>query len=173
MNTAMLLLRNNKRVADSILNVLAADDHTRGSLFTRLEKIKRLDKFPTKYSTQPDLARSYLLADRNYAIIDSIAFISKQPAQYNKKKGTVYFFKYRLKKDEGWKIGISGLQPENINEVSSNNKLVRLTEKKIKDDEPLDDQLDKQLKRLLFSLSKTGKNFYLGENLGRFRKDDY
>jgi hypothetical protein len=50
---------------------------------------------------------------------------------------------------------------------------VKLTDKKIKDDEPLDDQLDKQLKRLLFSLGKSSKNFYTGENLGRFKKDEY
>ena len=99
--------------------------------------------------------------------------MSNKKISFRDKKGLVYFFKYRLKKDEGWKIGISGLQPENITEVSSNSKLVRLTDKKIKDDEPLDDQLDKQLKRLLFSLSKSGKNFYISENLGRFRKDDY
>jgi uncharacterized protein (DUF2147 family) len=65
------------------------------------------------------------------------------------------------------------LQPEDINEISSTGKLIKLTDKKIKDDEPLNDQLDKQLKKLLFSLSKSGRNFYTGDSYGRFRKDDF
>ena len=35
-----------------------------------------------------------------------------------------------------------------------------MTEKKIKADEPLDDQLQNQLKKRLFSFHKSGKNFY-------------
>ena len=171
MNTAVLLLRNNKPVTDSILTALAADDHTRGSLFTKLGKIKRLDKFPAKYNTQLYLARSYLLADRNYATMDSIVFISKQPAQYNKKNGTVYFFKYRVKKDDEWKMGISGLQPENITEVSSDDKLSFMTDKKIKTDKPQNEQFQEQLKKILFSFHKSAKEFFEPEGNGyRFKK---
>ena len=169
LSTAVLMLRNKKFVPDSILAKLAEKDEYRIKLFKALENAKLLSKFPKQYKNQTDIARSVLAANKP----DSIIYLSNKAISFRDKKGLVYFFKYRLKKDEGWKIGISGLQPENINEVSSNSKLVRLTDKKIKDDEPLDDQLDKQLKRLLFSLSKSGKNFYLGENLGRFRKDDY
>jgi uncharacterized protein YbaP (TraB family) len=171
MNAAVVLLRNNKPVADSILIGLAAKDLTRGSLFTKLEKINRLGKFPGKYKTQLELARSYLLADKNYARIDSVVFVSKQPAGYKEKKGTVYFFKYRVKKDDDWKMGISGLQPDNVKEVSSNDKLVVMTDKKIKDDMPLYDQFQEQLKKLLFTFHKSGKNFFESDgNDYRFRK---
>ncbi|MEO5783526.1 MAG: TraB/GumN family protein [Ginsengibacter sp.] len=169
LSTAVLMLRNKKIVPDSVLTKLAAKDEYRIKLFKALENAKLLNKFPKQYKNQTDIARSVLAANKP----DSIVYLSNKAISFRNKKGLVYFFKYRLKKDEGWKIGISGLQPENISEVSSTSKLVRLTDKKIKDDEPLDDQLDKQLKRLLFSLSKSGRNFYLGENLGRFIKDDY
>ncbi len=160
LNTAVLLLRNELRVADSILLNLAADDQYRGMLFSSLENAKRSDKFPAKYKNQLDLARSYLVADKNYDKIDSIVFLQKQPATYQGKKGTVYFFKYRVKKEDDWKIGISGLQPEDEKNISSDDKLVSMTEKKIKPDEPLDEQLQKQLKKILFSFHNSGKNFY-------------
>ena len=139
---------------------LAAKDATRGSLFKSLDKAKRLDKFPAKYKTQLDIARSYLLADKNYASIDSVVFISKQLVDYNQKKGTVYFFKYRVKKADDWKIGISGLQPENLKEVGSNDKLCFMTDKKIKEDKPLNEQFQDLLKKILFSTHKSAKNFY-------------
>ena len=160
MNTAVVLLRNNRAVPDSILVSLAAKDRTRGNLFTKLEKINRLDKFPLKYKTQLDIARSYLLTDKNYAKIDSVVFISKQIAAYSEKRGTVYFFKYRIKKEDDWKMGISGLQPENMKEVNSNDKLCFMTDKKIKTDKPLDEQFQEQLKRVLFSFHKSAKIFF-------------
>ena len=160
MNTATTLLRHNKSVPDSILNELAAKDRTRGSLFTKLENIKRLDKFPEKYKTQLDVARSFLLAKKKYPSIDSIVFILKQPAAYNEKKGTVYFFKYRIKREDDWKIGISGLQPENIHLISSNDKLCFMTDKKIKEDQPTIEQFQEQLKRILFNFHKSAKNYF-------------
>ena len=163
MNSAIVLLRNNKPVADSILLALAAKDQTRGSLFTKLDKIKKLDKFPAKYNTQLYIARSYLVADKNFSRIDSIVFVSKQLTFYDHKKGNTYFFKYRIKKEDDWKIGISGLQPENINKTSSNNKLSYMTDKKLRDDKPQNEQFEEQLKKILFSFHKSAKNFFEGD----------
>ena len=169
MNTAVLMLRYKKYIPDSILLNLAAKDEMRGKLFKALENAKLLNKFPQQYKNQAAIARSLLSASK----LDSIVYLSNKAVNFRNKKGLVYFFKYRAKKDDGWKIGISGLQPENIAEVSSNNRIVRLTDKKIKDDEPLKDQLDRQLKRVLFSLSKSGRSFYQGDNYNRFRREDF
>jgi uncharacterized protein YbaP (TraB family) len=170
-NTAVLLLRNNKTVAGDILIALAANDHTRGSLFTKLEKIKRLDKFPAKYITQQNMARSYLLADRNYSKIDSVIFVAKQAASYNRQKGVVYFFKYRIKKEDDWKMGISGLQPDNVKEVSSNDKLCFMTDKKIRTDKPEIEQFQEQLEKILLTFHKSAKEFFESERIGdRFKK---
>ena len=160
MNAAVLLLRNNKPVADSILLNLAAKDRTRGSLFAKLEKIKKLDKFPAKYNTQLYMARSYMMADKGYAAIDSIVFISRQLTGYNHKKGNVYFFKYRIKKEDDWKIGIGGLQPANLKQTSSNDSLSFMTGKKLRDDKPQNEQLEEQLKKVLFSTHKSARNFF-------------
>ena len=169
LSTAILLLRNKKFVQDSLLLKLAAKDEFRNKLYKALDNAKLLNKFPKQYKNQTDIARSFLAGNK----IDSIVYVSSKSISFRNKKGFVYFFKYRIKKDDGWKIAISGLQPENVNEVSSAGKLIKLTDKKIRDDEPLNDQLDKQLKKLLFSLSKSGRNFYTGDSYGRFRKDDF
>ena len=160
LDAAILLLRNNKPVADSILNALAAKDHTRGTLFTKLEKIKKLEKFPVKYKTQLAIARSYLVENKNYATIDSIVFIATQIAVYNKTPGLAYFFKYRVKKQDDWKMGISGLQPLNGKLVSSNNKLCFMTDKKLREDKPQMEQFQEQLKKIIFSFHKSAKNFF-------------
>ena len=167
-STAALMLRNKKSVPDSLLLKLAAKDESRSRLFKTLENAKLINKFPLQYKNQTDIAKSLLSVNK----LDSIVYLSNKPISFRNKKGYVHFFKYRLKKEDGWKIGMSGLQPANRAEVSSNNQLVRLTDKKLRDDEPLNDQLDLQLKKVLFSLSKSGKNFYMGENY-RYRREDY
>lgn len=168
LGTAVVMLRNKKFVPDSVLLNLAAKNEWRSKLFVALEKANLLNKFPRQYKDQTDIAKSFLAVNK----MDSIVYLSNKPITFRNKKGRVYFFKYRIKKDDGWKIGISGLQPENLNEVSSNKQLVKLTDKRIREDEPLSDQLDLQLKKLLYSLSKSGKNFYQ-ENYNRFRREDF
>ncbi|MFT3683184.1 MAG: TraB/GumN family protein [Ferruginibacter sp.] len=171
-NAAVVLLKNKQQVADSILLSIASKDLLRGKLYSRLEKINRLDKFPAAYKTQQALAKSYLVMEKEYNKIDSAAFISKHHIAYKDKKGFVYFFKYRAKKDDGWKIGISGLQPEKENEVSSDREFTQMTEKKIKTDEPLEKQLEEQLKKLLFSMHSSGRYFF-ETNRYNYRFSDY
>ena len=125
-----------------------------------LEKIKRPERFPAAYYTQPLIARSLLVEQNEYDKLDSIVFITRQPASLKGKRGFVYFYKYRIKRDDQWKIGISGLQPENEKEVSYKDELTEMTDIRLKDDEPVPDQLNKQLKKMLFGLHKSGKYFF-------------
>jgi len=160
LTAAVLLLRNKLPVADSILVNLASDDQYRSKLYVKLEKAKRLDRFPAKYNSQQAIARSFLVADKNYTKIDSIVFIKKQTATCMGKTGVVYYFKYRVKKEDDWKIGISGLQPADEKNIYTDDLLTSMTEKKIKADEPLDEQLQTQLKKRLFAFHQSGKDFY-------------
>jgi predicted NUDIX family phosphoesterase len=100
------------------------------------------------------------VTDRSYNKIDSVVLVSKQSGIYKNEKGMVYFFKYRVKKEDDWKIGISGLQPEKETALSSNNYLTSMTDKKLKEDKPANEQFQEQLKRLLFTAHKSAKNFY-------------
>ena len=159
-NTAALLLRNNRPVPDSILYKLAADDNYRGILYSQLEKVGRLNKFPEKFKTQVDLARSFLVMQKQHAAFDSVVFLKKIVASIKNENGYLYCFKYRLKKVDDWKIGISGLQPLDEKKLSSDDKFVRLTDKKLVTTSSLDEQLNEQLKKLIFPFYNSGKNFY-------------
>lgn len=167
MNAAIVLLKNNKTVPDSIFDAIAAKDLLRGKLFSALEEIKKLDKFPAKYKTQVDMARSYLLMEKNYSKMDSIVLVGKQATTYESKKGTVYFFKYRVKKDDDWKMGLSGPQPEKESDVSSDDDLCNMTDKKLKDDKPEGEQFEEQLKKMLFRTHPSARNFYEYNNYYR------
>ncbi|MDB5202532.1 MAG: lipoprotein [Ferruginibacter sp.] len=173
MDAAILLLRNNKFVPDSIFSTLAADDKYFAWLFVKLEKAKLLNKLPAISATQLALARSFLVGESNANKIDSIVFLKKTSATLNGRTGMVYFFKYRIKKSDDWKIGVSGLQPVNEKELSSEVDLVVLTDKKIKEYEPLNDQLNLQLKKLLFGFHKSAKEFFSNDDYNYKSLGDY
>lgn len=168
MNAAIVLLRNNKPVPDTVFLSLAANENLRGKLYASLEEIKRLDRFPATYKNQVSIARSYMLMDKSFNKVDSVVLMGKQNAGYKGKKGTVYFFKYRVKKDDDWKIGISGLQPENETEVGSDNKICSMTDKKLKEEKPALEQFQEQLKKILFNFHPSARNFYETSRYGNY-----
>ncbi len=160
MTAAVLLLRNKKNVPDSIVENLAKKDNLRAHLYNQLEQAKRLDKFPAKYLNQADMARSCMIGERNIEKPDSVVLLGKQTITCNDSIGNVYFFKYRIKKEDDWKIGLSGLQPLDTAKVNTNTRLAGMTDKKLKADEPQQEQFDKILKRMLFGFFKSGINFF-------------
>lgn len=54
---------------------------------------------------------------------------------------------------------MSGMQPLSETEIEVTDELTQMTDVKIKDDEPLEDQLDTQLKKNIFGLYKAGRYF--------------
>jgi len=92
--------------------------------------------------------------------MDSVVFLKKSTASIKGTSGLVYFFKYRIKKSDDWKIGFSGLQSFKENEPSSNDKLSILTDKKLLANEPVDDQLNLQLRKVVFGFFNSSRNFY-------------
>lgn len=166
---SILLLKDQWPVADSILYNLAADDRYRSKLYSRLEKMNRLDAFPRRFNNQADMARSLLLADKNYSKVDSVEFIKIQPASYLDKKGVVYYYKYRVTKEDDWKMGISGLQPAMPGKISTENKLTVMTDKRIKPGESVDEQFWAQLRKKLYSFHKSAKEFFSNGSTENFR----
>lgn len=169
MNTAVLLLRNKKEVPDSIFNNLAAQDKYRADLYAMLKFINRLDRFPATYKTQYLIAKSFLVAASTYDKMDSLAYISKINTSIKSEPGVVYFFRYRVKKTDEWKIAVSGLQPLEEQNISVDDDLVRFTEKNIKMYEPLQPQLELQLKKVIYDYYPSARYFFEPEN----RYNDY
>jgi hypothetical protein len=106
------------------------------------------------------VARSLLLGDDEYEKFYDIQLVGNKQVKLRNTSGYVYFFKYKLKKEDEWKIGISGIQPDSLSKVSSNDMLVSMTDKKINAETPESEQFEKQLKRLIFSLRRSSARFY-------------
>jgi hypothetical protein len=160
LSTAVLLIKHHKAVPDSVLNGIASKDNYRGDLLKELEEINRTDLFPSKYKKQDLIARSLLLGDSEKTEFSEIEPQGKVVANIKGNKGYVYFFRYKIKKDDDWQIGISGLQPLNGKDVSSNDLLVSMTNEKITDDKPIADQFNEQLLRLILNQHKSAAHFF-------------
>jgi hypothetical protein len=172
LSISVLLLRNDKKVADSIIQSLASSDQYRSVLLKRLEAVQKENKFPAKYKNQLAIARSQLVYSHASGEFAAIEYVTKKIVSYKLDKGYVYFFKYKVHNDDDWQIGISGMQPLNEKDVSDDDDLVRLTNKKLRPDQPAEEQFNNQLKRLLFSKHKSAVSFYFDNDYYVGRDDD-
>jgi len=183
-NTLYLLLRNKKPVSDSLLFYFAGLDDYRYELYRDLCRLKLEEKFPVAFNNHRDLAKSKLLHSSYYLKPDSVVFLDSLPADYQGKTGWVYFFRYKQKKDDNyWKLASVGLIPKDpdqfifddeyeaddaysvlpgwhVSYTTRTGGFTEFTDLKIKEDEPLADQLNRQLKKLLYSKRKSAKMFY-------------
>jgi uncharacterized protein YbaP (TraB family) len=172
LGTAILLLRHNRPVADSIITALAASDQYRSRLLKNLQSIHQADRFPRAYRDQEAIARSLLVSSKGDDEFSDIQLADKRSVQFKQSKGYVYYFRYKIKKDDDWQMGLCGLQPLDRKEVSTDPLFLRLTGKKIKSDTPAIDQFDQQLKYLLFSRRKSATSFYLDNEFYGGRGDE-
>lgn len=183
--TLMLLIRHDKNYPDSILKYFASLDEYRYPLYEELKEMKKKDKFPSAFNNHIDLAKSCLLEKKSYSKPDSFTYLKRLETKYNNKSGFIYFFKYKEKKDDmNWRIATVGLVPQDPKDFEFNdsgkvkpvNSLIsysdwknsdydftEFTNTRIKDDEPISDQLNKVLKKLLYSRHKSAKEFYKEE----------
>jgi hypothetical protein len=189
-NTAYLFLRHKVSLPDTMLAYFAKLDDFRYELFSDLRTLKMLDKFPAEYENQRDLSKSKLFSSSYYSKPDSLVFIDSLPASLKNKKGFVFFYKYKTKKDDTfWKLATAGLQSQENKQFKyddddndeddddsisytsimsgwnfsrDDNKIVftEFTDEKIKEDVPVKEQLEKQLKKILYSKRKSARMFY-------------
>lgn len=159
--TALLLLRNNKPVPDSTWKYFAAMDDYRSELYDDLDNINHLEKFPAQYRNQPDMAKSVLISSRSYNKVDTIVYLDKLPVNYKGDKGWIYFYKYKDKKDDAaWEFASSGIQPENLKEINTDDDFTSFMQDNVDEEKPIKEQLQKRLKEMLYSERKSAKAFY-------------
>lgn len=182
-NTMLLLLQHGKPFPDSLFTYFAGMDDYRYELLTDLKRIKKTDKFPSLYNNHLDLGKSSLLGKKTYGKPDSLIYVDRLPAEYAGKKGFIYFYKYRMKKDDLlWKLAVVGLTPQEPKQFEYEDTVktrfrdfdnslfsfggynrfdfTDFTETKIEQDEPIEKQLHKELKKILYSRRKSAKQFY-------------
>lgn len=192
-NTLLLLIEKKKPYPDTLLNYFASLDDYRYELYTDLRKANQPALFPDSYNTHLQLGKSALLQSKSYGKPDSLEYVDRLPAEYKGKKGFVYFFKYKEKKDDlNWKLATAGLIPEDPKqfvftdsvppanrkwynhigvEVSAARKYYfnSFTETKIRESDVIGTLLQKELKKMLYSRRKSGRQFYeeeRGRNTG-------
>ena len=141
-----------------------------------------MDKFPTMYNNHLDLGRSSLMNESSYDKPDTLVYIDRLPAEYKSKKGFIYFYKYKIKKEDlNWKLAMVGLTPEDPKQFEYEDSVklgipfnyslfsesdynmynfTALTDTKIEVEEPISKQLNKALKKALYSRRQSAREFY-------------
>lgn len=143
-----LYLRRGVPVKDSLLQAIAAQDLYRARLWDELESIGQSARFPERYRKQELLARSLLMAAPAWDNrLDSIVFLSKQATTFRLKKGTIYFYKCRIKNLDEWFLAVSGLQPENVSQVRGSVALLEVADKPMDSKESVASQQEKLLRK--------------------------
>ena len=172
LSVALLMLRNKKTVADSILTLLASDNKYRISLYDQLNDAMLTDKFPAKYKNQNDIANSILDGTSYYNKMDTVIYTNKLQVTDTRYKGWLYFYKYkRSKDDKEWFIAYSGLQPTDTLKINTDfkfykNDFVDFTSEvynvaNVKESQQL------LVKKCLYALRESSSQFY-----GKYNDDD-
>jgi len=192
--TMLLMIKNNKPFPDSLLTYFGGLDEYRYELYEDLKQIKKPEKFPRVYNNHLDLGRSSLLGRKTYGKPDSIVYLDRLKTEYKGKTGFIYFFKVKSKKDDlTWKLATVGLVPEDprrfefedsaFNRIAFETPLLpsfrfnrfdftSFTDTKLREDEDINIQLKKALKKMLYSRRKSAKEFYEEEG-DRTATSDY
>ena len=183
-NTAMLLLRNGKPVADSLLNYFAKLDEYCYELYSDLQELKLSHRIPAACFNQVALAKSKLFnVSSSYSKPDSLVYLDKLPVQLKERSGFVFFFKYKNKKDDNvWKIATVGIVPNDPKKLEfeaipgnywqkRQYNFTEFTNTKIDAEIPVKDQLKKTLKKMLYSRRNSAAQFYKDED--RIQGDYY
>lgn len=162
--TATVMLNEKNHVPDSLLQSLASNDHYRAPLYRLLKRIDREDKFPAAFKNQQLMARSLLISAGDYERIDSILLVKTITTTHLNDTGQILFYKYRVKKDDLWKMAFSGFQPKDKKMVSTNSIFTVFSEKALDYETPELEQFEKKFRKLQISSRKSGKYFYLDED---------
>ena len=194
-STMMLMLKKNRPFPDTMLRYFGSLEEFRYELYSQLKIMNKLDKFPSLYNNHLDLGKSSLMDSKSYGKPDSVVYVDRLKTEYLGKKGYIYYYKYKAKKDDlTWKLATVGLVPEDpkqfeftdssfTNLPGFNSKLLsgyrfnkysftNFTEVKLKDDELVMTQLKVMLKKMIYSRRKSAKQFY-EENYNKGAETDY
>lgn len=130
---------------DSVLNKLSSSEESRAYFYKRLKKYGKETIFDKKYLNQKDFA--YALIFGNMKVDkkeDTVLFVEKRNITVKNKKGIVYFYKLKQKKDNNYTIHAAGLFPTDGKQVVTSDDLyleAKEIEKGDKEKELIDEML--------------------------------
>ncbi len=161
---ALVLIRNDHRVPDSIWHALASDDWHRAGLYDELTRLGKATLFPAEFRTQEAMARSVLFDRRSEGSEADVRLVGKQHVVTKSATGYVYFFKYKVKDQEGWLMGISGVQPDDGKAVNTNSSLTEWTGLPLNGTSPELQQFQNKLPRWVLQRRPSARRFYRTNN---------
>ena len=150
--------------------------------------MKKLDKFPAMYNNHLDLGKSSLIRLKSYDKPDSLVYADRLATEYKGKKGYMYFFTYKTKKDDlSWKMAVVGLVPENPREfefedsttqfhylnylndymrwpIFGKYNFTRFTDVKVSPGEAVKELMRVETKKMLYERRKSAAQFYGNNN---------
>lgn len=182
-NTALLLVRNKKSLSDTLLSYFAGLDEYRYELYADLYALKELQRFPAAFKKQELIARSQVYDEQSYSQPDTVAFVQRVPVTHKERSGYVYVFKYKeAKADNAWKLATVGLLPKDTTAYFFSDKEIgsaratdydftSVSNTRLTTDVPVDEQVQKAIKRLLYGKRKSGAQFYSDED--RYNEMDF
>jgi len=183
-NILLQLMKKGRPYPDSLLRYFGGLDDYRYDLYSDLKEMKKLDKFPAMYNNHLDLGKSALLGEKSYDKPDSLVYADRISTTYKSKKGYIYFFNYKMKKDDlNWKLAVVGLVPENPREFEFKDSLqqitsyfegrkiqrwarayqydfTRFTDEKASTGEAMKVQMQKELKKMIYERRESAMRFY-------------
>lgn len=163
LDAAMVLDKNNKPVLSTIWSEIANDKETQIDLLNYAISNKKIYIFPAELLKQ-SLACKNILSN-NYKK-DSLEYLNIYlPISLKAKKGNVYFYKYKNnEKDIDWKIAYCGVQPLNTNEVTADNTFKTFSDKILKTNKTIEEQVSKIIKEEQYSDRKSSSKFLDSSN---------
>ncbi|MEO7310279.1 MAG: TraB/GumN family protein [Chitinophagaceae bacterium] len=148
---------------DSLLNFFAADEKIRRRLYNFLNNENQLEKFPKAYSQPLDMAKSRLAA-MGSSKPDTVAYVGLRSFDWKAKRGEMYFFKYKMKKEDKWKWAMVGLLPGDKKATwATDDSFDELLKRKVDEGKKTDEQMNTILKETLYSQRPSATNFYKEE----------
>ncbi len=187
-NILLQLMKKGRPYPDSLLRYFGSLDDYRYDLYTDLKEMKKPDKFPAMYNNHLDLGKSALIRLKSYDKPDSLLYADRMVTAYKGKKGYMYFFMYKMKKDDlNWKLAVAGLVPENPREfefadsvgrsrsIYSEQELMRWSggnrydftrfmDEKATPGEAMKAQMRRELKKMLYERRESALRFYNNNN---------
>ncbi len=164
-SAATALLKAGQSVPPDIWQRLAQKKISRVQLWSALKEINRTDLFPSAYR-QPDIVAEDALYASMSAAPDTMTLAWTKSLGKGNQKTKVYFFKYRWKKEDEWKLAFSTLHDTGKGNMEAVEPLVMYTTEKWDGDQKLAERLYRQAE---IGEQPSGRFFY--DNI-RFNPDN-
>lgn len=160
LNTALAMLRYKHPLPDSIWDGLASANATRAEVWSRLKEAGYPGLFPKKYQTGEAMAASRIYASLDKRL-DTLVLMQKRPAVQKEPGMNIYIYKYKLKKEDDWRLAFSSAKEEKNRPAESTYTYYYMAPGRLPQaPAEIATYIDEKLKKMVISKHNGGRQFY-------------